>query len=104
MESDSSDCEDVATVPFSLRLAAKELAEIRAEAKRLGMSANSYFRYGAKLARDRIESTLKYVHVLDEGVADAIETTVADVAKRRNFPAGVPRKVPQSKKRDEISA
>jgi hypothetical protein len=47
-----SDCEDVATVPFSLRLAAKELAEIGAEAKRLGMSANSYFRYGAKLARE----------------------------------------------------
>jgi len=50
MEPDSSDCEAVATAPFSIRMAPKELAEIRAEAKRLGMSANSFFRYGAKLA------------------------------------------------------
>lgn len=50
MEPDSSDCEAVATAPFSIRMAPQELALIRAEAKRLNMSANAFFRYGAKLA------------------------------------------------------
>ena len=46
----SDDCEAVATAPFSIRMAPKELAAIKAKAKRLNMSANAFFRYGAELA------------------------------------------------------
>jgi hypothetical protein len=44
MRSQYDDCEDVATAPFSIRMAPHELARVRAEAKRLNMSANAFFR------------------------------------------------------------
>jgi hypothetical protein len=46
MESDDA----VATAPFSIRMAPHELARVRAEAKRLNMSANAFFRYAATIA------------------------------------------------------
>jgi hypothetical protein len=50
METDSSDYEAVATGPFSIRMAPHELARIKAEAKRLNMSVNAFFRYAATIA------------------------------------------------------
>lgn len=35
------------------------------------------------LGHERIESTLRYAHVLDQDVVDAIETTAADVVRRK---------------------
>jgi hypothetical protein len=56
MEHDSADaetlaaCEAVSTASFTVRCHPKKLARIKSRARKLGMSANDFFRHGAELA------------------------------------------------------